>query len=71
MLRERGPLAPAAALHVARQLADALAYAHERGVVHGTLAPGTVRVQLEAPPRAMLSGFVTAAPAALVPYSAP
>ena len=40
MLRERGPLAPAEALHVARQLADALAYAHERGVVHGTLAPG-------------------------------
>src|SRR5207249_1695241 len=71
MLRERGPLAPAAALPAARQLADALAYAHERGVVHGTLAPGTVRVQLEAPPRAMLSGFVTAAPAALVPYSAP
>src|SRR5438445_22618 len=71
MLRERGPLAPAEALHVARQLADALAYAHERGVVHGTLAPGTVRVQLEAPPRAMLSGFVTAAPAAPVPYSAP
>src|SRR5881397_1479105 len=71
VLRDGKPLAPADALHVARQLADALAYAHERGVVHGALTPGTVRIHREAPPRAMLSGFVTAAPAPVVPYSAP
>ena len=71
VLREGRPLAPADALQVARQLADALAYAHERGVVHGALAPGTVRIRREAPPRAMLSGFATAALAARVPYSAP
>src|SRR5947207_13463888 len=71
VLRDGKPLAPTDALHVARQLADALAYAHERGVVHGGLTPATVRIHREAPPRALLSGFVTAAAAARVPYSAP
>ena len=71
VLRDGKPLAPADALHVARQLADALAYAHERGVVHGALTPATVRMHRGAPPRAMLSGFATAAVAARVPYSAP
>src|SRR5207249_1563563 len=71
VLRDGKPLAPTDALHVARQLADALAYAHERGVVHGGLTPATVRIHREAPPRALLSGFATAAAAARVPYSAP
>src|SRR5438132_8785973 len=71
VLRDGKPLAPSDALHVARQLADALAYAHERGVVHGALTPATVRFHREAPPRAMLSGFATASAAARVPYSAP
>src|SRR5437016_5483477 len=71
VLRDGKPLAPSDALHVARQLADALAYAHERGVVHGALTPATVRFHREAPPRALLSGFATAAAAARVPYSAP
>ena len=71
VLREGGPLAAADALHVARQLADTLAYTHESGAVHGALAPGTVRIRREAPPHAMLSGFATAALGALVPYSAP
>ncbi len=72
VLRDGKPLAPSDALHVARQLADALAYAHERGVVHGALTPATVRFHREAPPCALLSGFATAAAAAArVPYSAP
>jgi protein kinase-like protein len=66
-----GRLAPGDALHVARQLADALAYAHARGVVHGALTPAAVRIQRDAPPRALLGGFATAASPAPVAYSAP
>jgi len=58
--RKRLGLGPAEVLHVARQLAAALDYAHERGVVHGAIAPACVRLQPGAPPRAMLSGFATA-----------
>src|SRR2546425_10182677 len=71
VLRDGKPLAPSDALHVARQLADALAYAHERGVVHGALTPATVRIHREAPPRVLLSSFATVAAAARVAYSAP
>jgi hypothetical protein len=71
LLREAGPLGPPGALHIARQLADALAYAHESGVVHGAVTPGSVRVQRGVHPRAMLAGFGTAALAAAGPYSAP
>ena len=53
-----GPLPPADALHVVRQLADALAHAHDRGVVHGAIAPAWVSVAPGTVPRALLSGFV-------------
>src|SRR5262245_13736161 len=79
VLADGGPLAPADALHVARQLADALAYAHERGVVHGALTPACVLLEATTPPRALLAGFATASmtwqgdatPADLVRYAAP
>src|SRR2546422_328438 len=48
-----------------------LGHAPGQGVVHGALTPGSVRMPREAPPRALLSGFATAAAAARVPYSAP
>jgi len=66
------------ALLIARQLADALAYAHERGVIHGSVTPASVLIEESVPPRAMLAGFGArldcgrgAVPAALLPYAAP
>jgi len=78
VLRDGKGVSPADALHIARQLADALAYAHERGVVHGGLTPASVQIEHLVPLRAVVSGFVAAAvspgrdmPPAVLRYSAP
>lgn len=44
LVRERGPLAPARAVALARQLCQALAPLHAAGVVHRDVAPGNVVV---------------------------
>lgn len=44
LVRERGPLAPARAAALARQLCQALAPLHAAGVVHRDVAPGNVVV---------------------------
>ena len=41
---ERGPLPPADVVSIARQLGDALAAAHDRGVIHADVTPSNVLV---------------------------
>src|SRR5262245_25159184 len=43
----QGPIAPEEALPIARQITEALEYAHERGIVHRDLKPANVKVTPE------------------------
>jgi eukaryotic-like serine/threonine-protein kinase len=42
---KEGPLSLAEASGIARQIADALEYAHERGVIHRDLKPGNIKIR--------------------------
>jgi serine/threonine-protein kinase len=55
-LRARGPLPPAEAMRVMREVAWALAYAHGRGVIHRDVKPDNILLEAEAG-RAMVSDF--------------
>ncbi len=44
-LRRHAPLAPEEATHIATQLADALQYCHQQGVVHRDLKPENILIQ--------------------------
>src|SRR5579872_4426347 len=44
---QQGPTPPDEALQIARQIAEALEYAHERGVVHRDLKPANIKVTPE------------------------
>jgi eukaryotic-like serine/threonine-protein kinase len=45
--RERGPLPYEEALPIAKQIAEGLEYAHERGVIHRDLKPANVKITPE------------------------
>jgi serine/threonine-protein kinase len=55
-LREHGPLTPAAAAKLLREVAWALAYAHGRGVVHRDVKPDNILIERETG-RALVSDF--------------
>jgi eukaryotic-like serine/threonine-protein kinase len=55
-LRARGPLPPAAAARLLREVAWALSYAHGRGIVHRDIKPDNILIEAETG-RALLSDF--------------
>jgi Serine/threonine protein kinase len=55
-LREHGPLTPAAAARLLREVAWALAYAHGRGVVHRDIKPDNILIERETG-RALVTDF--------------
>ena len=55
-LRERGPLTPAAAAKLLREVSWALAYAHGRGVVHRDVKPDNILIERDTG-RALVTDF--------------
>jgi serine/threonine protein kinase len=59
-LRDRGPLTPTAATKLLREVAQALAYAHGRGIVHRDIKPDNILIERDSG-RVLVSDFGIAA----------
>ncbi|MCB1232146.1 MAG: protein kinase [Verrucomicrobiae bacterium] len=60
IIAESGALAPERAAEIARSMAEALAYAHERGVIHRDVKPGNIILEGSADGDPVLIDFGTA-----------
>ena len=62
LVEREGAVDPLRALRMARRLAEALAYAHSRGVVHRDVKPGNVLLLADGSPKLTDFGLALAAP---------